>query len=241
MSAMGKAVSCGGGKQAGTEACKAAAIPSPPQIETYVLSEDPEMMILENFISHEEARHLLHISEGRWARSTITKGKASELLDANGFVELTEEAEDDDRTSDSVVLEFGESVVVERLLVRAAAVAECPLSHVEKPVLVRYQPGQRFGVHHDGSVRPTTIFVYCNDVPAGGETHFPELGLKIHPKACSAVQWKNTLQDGAADTRLVHEALPPSAGVKYGINLFVNREPQRKASHVRVVPSHAGA
>ncbi|KAF4693732.1 hypothetical protein FOZ60_010130 [Perkinsus olseni] len=82
-------------------------------------------------------------------------------------------------------------------------------------------------LHHDGAFRPWTVFVTLNDISrdAGGETLFPALGLKIRPKAGTALVWPNCLENGEADERVVHEALAPRGVRKYAINCFVNEKP----------------
>jgi len=232
-----------GDVDAAAVAAGASHVPAPPAIEMSELHEDPQILLLENFLSPEETAHLLQLAEGRWKQSTVTVGRASQLLsaapadgsaepavDANSPVEVA----DEDRTSDSVQLDFGESLVVERLLVRVAAVTDYPLCHAEKPILLRYGPGQYFRRHHDGALRPMTVFAYLTDVENGGETHFPELQLRVKPVAGTAIMWYNTLDDGTADLRMEHEALPLTSGLKYGINLFVNRCPQRDASYIKI-------
>merc|ERR1712232_804115 len=196
-----------------------------------VVRKDPDMILFENFLSQEEVDYLLQIAEGRWQRSTTTRNKESELLGSksNGASGNGEEVHGEVRTSSSVFLEFDESLVVERIAARVATVAGFPLSHVETLVLLRYRPGELFKLHHDGSMRAKTVFLYLNDVPAesGGATRFPKLGLEVRPVARTALMWSNRLDDGSADRRMDHEALPVvgEETVKYGMNCFVNISP----------------
>jgi len=76
----------------------------------------------------------------------------------------------------------------------------------------------------ENGVLSITIFIYLNDLPEGdeGETHFIRLGLKVVPRAGTAVMWDNTLPNGKADERTFHQGLPPKTGVKYGLNCFFN-------------------
>merc|ERR1712113_673372 len=134
------------------------------------------------------------------------------------------------RTSSSCFLQFDESLVVERIAARVAAVAGYPMCHVESLVLLRYRPGEHFRLHHDGSMRAKTVFLYLNDVPpeCGGATRFPKLGLEVRPVARTALMWSNRLEDGSADRRMDHEGLDVIGGedtVKYGMNCFVNINP----------------
>mmetsp|Transcript_49382 Transcript_49382/g.117497 ORF Transcript_49382/g.117497 Transcript_49382/m.117497 type:complete len:259 (+) Transcript_49382:62-838(+) len=226
----------------------------PKAIITQVIKEDPEMVHISNFVSQEEAEHLLHLAEGRWIRSTVTRGLASELLGEKCDVSHEEGVEAEQRpqasqevfsernTSSHVRLGYGESVVVERILARVATVTGYPLENVEKLVMVRYMPGETFMLHHDGAHRPKTVFVYLNDVSDGGETTFPYLGLKVRPKMGTAMMWQNNVPrsdeigEAIADRRMDHEAVPPADGcIKYGMNAFVSERPQRDCSNIRIV------
>eukprot|EP00929_Paragymnodinium_shiwhaense_P052709 TRINITY_DN26401_c0_g1_i2.p1 TRINITY_DN26401_c0_g1~~TRINITY_DN26401_c0_g1_i2.p1 ORF type:complete len:178 (-),score=25.21 TRINITY_DN26401_c0_g1_i2:73-606(-) len=138
------------------------------------------------------------------------------------------------RTSMSAHLDFNDSIVTERIAARVASVCKAGLDQVEPFAMVRYEPGQCFKVHHDGSMRSSTVFIYLNDVEGGGETYFPKLGYKVRPVARAAVMWHNRLPDGSADMRMVHEALPTTEGIKYGVNCFVAHTPLRDASHIAV-------
>merc|ERR1712217_404842 len=134
-------------------------------------------------VSKEEVQHLLQLCEGRWEPSTTTKGTVSELLGAtsteNHSPNYGEESVSRTRTSNSVNVRFDESIVVERIAARVATVTGHKLENVEPLMLLRYEPGQRFKMHHDGAFRPMTVFVYLNDVEkdAGGYPYFPHLGL----------------------------------------------------------------
>ncbi|KAL3912119.1 MAG: hypothetical protein SGARI_001318 [Bacillariaceae sp.] len=93
--------------------------------------------------------------------------------------------------------------------------------------LVRYEPGQFFGVHHDmGDLkdddtvalppkslatgvkrRLVTLFCYLNSLEddQGGATHFPKCGnLRVKPKRGRAVLWSNVTEDGQPDERTIH-------------------------------------
>lgn len=314
-------------------------VPGPDRITSQTVLEDPKVTLFKNFLSEAECEHLLALAEGRWERSTVTRGYASTLLNdktlqseasdlaadsaagadgtgtaapsprqadsavaagteagaAASAVAGTEAAavastphvgeansaqaaregspgnalhvrpdltgeekvvgkpdasvmpkkggvlqvESKNRTSTSVLFQFGESPVLEQILARVAMVTQLPLENVERPVLVRYEAGQFFNEHHDGAVRPKTVFAYFNDVENGGETYFPNLGFQVRPVAGTALMWPNVLEDGTADMRMTHQGLPPDSGVKYGINLFVNAHKQRDASHIRVVQKTA--
>mmetsp|Transcript_21119 Transcript_21119/g.47366 ORF Transcript_21119/g.47366 Transcript_21119/m.47366 type:complete len:270 (-) Transcript_21119:24-833(-) len=245
-----------------------ASIPGPGPLQGNRFSKDPDMVIWTNFLSRQEAEHIMNLAEGRWGRSTVSTGKSNDLLykplqqgardERNeesdrppdidvtpdkvyiGKAQVGVEAISPNRTSYSCFLDpTMEDEVILRVAARVATITGVPLDHVEDLVLVRYEEGQVFKQHHDGGVRPKTVFVYLNDVAEGGETLFPHLGYKISPTACTAMMWNNTLKNEHGteepDMRMVHEALPPGPGcVKYGMNCFVNKVPQRDCSHVAV-------
>eukprot|EP00747_Dinoflagellata_sp_TGD_P208915 gnl/TRDRNA2_/TRDRNA2_82357_c0_seq2.p1 gnl/TRDRNA2_/TRDRNA2_82357_c0~~gnl/TRDRNA2_/TRDRNA2_82357_c0_seq2.p1 ORF type:complete len:333 (-),score=67.66 gnl/TRDRNA2_/TRDRNA2_82357_c0_seq2:71-1069(-) len=292
-------------------------IPGPGPMKAKIVHRDPTFVVIDNFITKEEAAHLLALAEGRWVRSTVTRGSAkvlhgtygsspssersSALTDTNGDTDAAarheaaetdaaaatsdetcaacssgdagstpkpvddtkklepvmdefsrnnqpQEVFSDKCTSTTVRLDYGESDVVERVQARVAVLAQMPLDNVEQLVLVRYSPGEHFRTHHDGAVREKTVFVYFNDVDAGGATFFPNIGLQIIPTACMAVMWSNVLphaegEAAVADRRADHEAQPPgvqdengnwTGPVKYGMNCFVNSKRQRDASYLSI-------
>jgi prolyl 4-hydroxylase len=67
-----------------------------------------------------------------------------------------------------------------------------------------------------------TVFLYLNDVEAGGGTNFPDLGLTVLPKRGRALLWPNVLDEdpNELDLRTIHQALLVEAGVKYGANAW---------------------
>jgi len=215
----------------------------PTSIQKQIVDPELDMALIKNVISSVEATHLLELAEGRWQRSLTTRGSPKDLhvqqrtSGGNGECLSMESAT---RTSYEVHLKNGESAVVDRVLARVATLTGQPLENIELPVLLRYRAGDHFEVHHDGSVRNMTFVIYLNDVPEGGETYFPKLGLKIRPVACSAVTWRNNICDGTdiiADPRTFHAGLPPAEGyTKYVMVCFVNANPMWDASYIKVVP-----
>jgi prolyl 4-hydroxylase len=73
--------------------------------------------------------------------------------------------------------------------------------------------------------RILTFYLYLQDVPSGGETEFPRLGLKVAPKQGRAVLWPSVLNShpDSIDPRSDHQALPVLEGVKYGANAWIHQ------------------
>ena len=101
-----------------------------------------------------------------------------------------------------------------------------------------YEPGQEFKPHTDYfepyelerhstpalGQRSWTFMIYLNDVEAGGETAFVNLGLTIPPKAGTAVLWNNLRPDGAPNYDTLHQGTPVRAGYKAIITKWFRRE-----------------
>ena len=62
------------------------------------------------------------------------------------------------------------------------------------------------------------------DVEEGGETNFPDLGIKVTPKKGRALLWPSTLNENpeAQDRRTMHEARPVIKGIKYAANAWIH-------------------
>jgi len=216
-------------------------VPGPDSIQAQTICTDPRMVLFENFVTEEEVGHLIQLCDGRWEQSKTSKGTESELLAAKLKGERQgaygEETLSEVRTSTSVRLRWTESEVVDKISARVASVSGYNLEFVEPLVVLKYEPGQFFKVHHDGAMRPATVFIYLNDLPedGGGETMFPLLKFQVKPKARTALMWYNRLEDGSADERMHHEARPVLSGTKYGINCFLSIHSQRDASNIEIV------
>jgi prolyl 4-hydroxylase len=69
--------------------------------------------------------------------------------------------------------------------------------------------------------RIITFLVYLNDDYEGGETDFPELGLRYHGAKCDGLFFTNALPDGEADLRMVHAGRPPKDNEKWLMSQFI--------------------
>ena len=206
------------------------------KLTSYIVSVDPKISVIPNFLSLEECEHLIALSEKTgFVRSLVGRGSYA-LYSEDKSSEL-ENVYSENRTSSSVTIpDTHNDETVSTIELRLSGLVGLPLSQLENLVVVKYESGQHFGSHHDGIFRPFTVFIYLNDLPdgGGGETRFNELGLRIKPRMGTAVMWQNSLMDEVfsepvEDMRLVHEGLPTSVGVtKYGVNCFFNYHIMRK-------------
>jgi prolyl 4-hydroxylase len=98
--------------------------------------------------------------------------------------------------------------------------------------LLKYEETQFYESHHDyidnhidrpQGPRILTVFLYLNDVEAGGGTHFTDLDITVMPKRGRALIWPSVFDNDPRlkDARTHHEALPVEKGIKYGANAWV--------------------
>lgn len=97
--------------------------------------------------------------------------------------------------------------------------------------LLRYETGQKYGVHHDfvpmhlkrqSGPRILTFYLYLNDVEEGGGTNFDKLDITVMPKRGRALLWPSVMNGNPQrkDRRTTHQALPVLSGVKFGVNAW---------------------
>jgi prolyl 4-hydroxylase len=104
----------------------------------------------------------------------------------------------------------------------------------------RYEVGQEFHAHYDwfdtkaaywpdeigrGGQRSWTAMAYLSDMPEGGATSFPQLGLSVQPQPGALLIWNNMLPDGSPNPDVRHAALPVVSGVKYVITKWFRTRP----------------
>jgi len=193
-----------------------------------VEKDGPWVISLSNFVSAEEADRLVEIGTQQGYERSADVGKEKPDGSHDSLVS-------DSRTSHNTWCQeekcFRDPLVAP-VADRIANVTKTKVENSEYLQLLQYEPGQYYKQHHDYighhkdmpcGVRILTLFIYLNDVEAGGGTHFPLLDITVQPKKGNAVLWPSVLdaQPEDKDARTDHEALPVESGLKYGVSLFL--------------------
>ena len=191
-------------------------------LEPEVVSSDPWIVVFKKFLSPEEVQaydeYMFSTDEG-WVESPAGfQGKSSSRNSETAFC-----------TGRCDTAE-----IVLRIRKRASNVTGAPLNHFDFTQGVRYKPGMFFKKHHDNhptfhllpcGSRVFTMFVYLKSPEKGGETSFPDLGIKVPPIPGTAVLWANTVANEDMnrynDKRVDHASEEVVAGEKHGLNLWI--------------------
>lgn len=194
-----------------------------------VLSMKPRVAVVDGLLSADECRLLIASSQPHL--------RGSQTVDPETGLPIALPL----RTSSDASLDpVLEDVALRCVQLRICAAAGIDLPHAEHLIVLRYEPGQQYRPHRDylppatierdrpqAGNRARTICVYLNDVEAGGETEFPVAGLKLAPKAGSAVLFDNLDADGAPDPDSLHAGLPVERGVKWLATLWLRQRRYR--------------
>lgn len=209
------------------------------ELKAFVVHQEPRMSVVPNFLTDEEAEHLLQLAEPSWTPSLVGSGTYKTADESKDLKNKPSQ----NRTSYSCMLRSGQTDIVKGVEFRLAQLAGIDVDYLERLNMVRYAPGQFFNKHHDGRFRPKTVFVYLNDLPEGdgGETFFPELGVKFVPRKGCAVMWSNILSEQKEDLRMVHMGLAPETAIKYGVNCFFNDKPLKQSEVLSDDEGHPSA
>ena len=74
--------------------------------------------------------------------------------------------------------------------------------------------------------RMSTLMYYLSDVPAGGVTAFPRLGVAAKPELGAAIFWHNIKRSGASDMAMLHGGCPVVLGAKMVANKWMREVAQ---------------
>ncbi|KAI0414473.1 hypothetical protein F5X98DRAFT_389746 [Xylaria grammica] len=215
-----------------------------------LLSIDPLVIYINNFLRDEEIEHLLNLGKTRFGTSMVFAG-------SDGFKEVLNRTM---RSSQTAFLPK-EDVVCECLTKRMQSLLG-NVQHVEVEALqiVKYATGGDHYRSHtdwfdapkidlpipgskDRSPKPSnrlgSIFAYLEDDCERGETYFPHLpsvlesadgtkfalavgdtGLLVKPRKGNALFWNNLHGNGTGDERTAHAGLPVESGTKIGLNIW---------------------
>jgi prolyl 4-hydroxylase len=189
----------------------------------------PWVVTLESFLDDDEANRLIELGAALGYERSKDVGELK-------FDGTFDDEENDDRTStnawcDNICLS---NKLSHQAISKIEDVTGIPESFSEHLQLLKYDVGQYYREHHDyidfevrrqSGVRIMTVFLYLNDVDAGGGTNFPLLNLTVMPKKGRALLWPNVLDSNPdeSDPRMNHQALPVEQGIKYGANAWLHQ------------------
>ncbi|PZP35167.1 MAG: hypothetical protein DI603_04635 [Roseateles depolymerans] len=178
----------------------------------------PVLAVLTEVLSAEECAALIALARPRLAASTLVDPQTGR------------ERVSDERQSRGMFFRPGENELVARIDARFAAVTGLPVSHGEGLQILHYAQGAGSAPHYDwlqpaseanrasiarSGQRICTLVAYLNDVPAGGETAFPELGWSVTHQRGSAVYFQSCDGQGQLYPASVHHSLPVTQGEKW--------------------------
>ncbi len=178
-------------------------------VQPRIISADPYIALYPGLFSAAECRYLMILG-------TPWMEKAS-VLSLSGEASL-DEARD---ASAAHIPPVAEDLVVQAINRCIAAATATEPGWGEPLNILRYTPGQQYKPHHDGtspdnvSVRNLTALIWLNDQFDGGETDFPKINVRVRGSVGDMLVFKNVLDNGEFDARMIHAGLPVAEGVKW--------------------------
>lgn len=176
-------------------------------------------VIIDNFLTDDECNYFIEKYDKYMARSRVIE---------NGIIKEMQA-----RTSSTYFMPNSDEFV-NKLRQKAADYLKISTKQIEPLQLLRYKYGEKYSYHNDylsgdniTNQRVHTILVYLNDLTKeeGGATSFYHHNLKIQPKKCTAVWFRNMTEDGKLETKSLHAGEPilKEETVKYAINIWTRQ------------------
>jgi len=162
-----------------------------------------------DFLSTDERRHFASVALNMLEPSTVFDPQTSRQV-TNPI-----------RNSDGAIIgPAQETLVVQAVNRRIAKATGTALAQGEPFSVLRYRPGQEYKLHYDAihgetNNRIKTVLLYLNDGYLGGQTAFPDLYVKITPRAGEAIVFDGLNADGSVNPVSRHAGLPVQRGTKW--------------------------
>ncbi|MGH7634815.1 MAG: 2OG-Fe(II) oxygenase [Gemmatimonadaceae bacterium] len=189
------------------------------------LSANPLVRVFQEFVTDPICAWLIERAQPKLRRALIYDA-------ANG-----RDMADHMRTNSAAGFDLMQADLVQVAVQSRMSIATgVPLHHMEGATVLHYSVGEQITNHYDfvnpkipnyekeireRGQRIATFLVYLNDDYEGGETDFPQLGLRYHGAKRAAIVFSNALPDGQPDLRMVHAGLPPARGEKWIVSQFI--------------------
>jgi prolyl 4-hydroxylase len=188
------------------------------EIRVLARLQQPVLALLGDVMSAEECKQLIELARPRLKPSTIV-----DLQSGQDVVTAY-------RNSLGMFFRLQETAFIARLDRRISELMNLPVENGEGLQVLYYPTGAASAPHVDflqisneanrasiarSGQRVSTLVTYLNDVPAGGETSFPELGWAATPCLGHAVYFEYCDSRGLVDWRSVHAGNPVLEGEKW--------------------------
>jgi prolyl 4-hydroxylase len=188
------------------------------EIRVLARAQQPVLALLSDVMSAEECRALIELARPRLKHSTIV-----DLQSGQDVVAAY-------RNSYGMFFRLQETAFIASLDRRISELMSLPVENGEGLQVLYYPTGAASAPHVDflqitneanrssiarSGQRVSTLVTYLNDVPAGGETSFPEVGWAITPRLGHAAYFEYCDSRGVVDWRSVHAGNPVLEGEKW--------------------------
>jgi prolyl 4-hydroxylase len=188
----------------------------------------PVIAVLANVLHAEECEALIALVRPRLTSSRVVDPLTGEQRVAEY------------RDSQSMFFRPGETPLIAALETRFSAIMNLPIEHGEGLQVLRYGPGTRYEPHFDflmprseaveqslrrSGQRVSSLVAYLNDVPGGGETTFPHVGLSVCPRRGNAVYFEYCNSRGQVDATSLHAGAPVTEGEKWALTKWMRQRP----------------
>jgi prolyl 4-hydroxylase len=188
------------------------------EIHVLARTQQPVLALLSNVMSAEECKALIDLARPRLKHSTIV-----DLQSGQDVVAAY-------RNSYGMFFRLQETAFIASLDRRISELMSLPVENGEGLQVLYYPTGAASAPHVDflqitneanrssiarSGQRVSTLVTYLNDVPAGGETSFPEVGWAVTPRLGHAAYFEYCDSRGVVDWRSVHAGNPVLEGEKW--------------------------
>ena len=195
-----------------------------------IISEDPIVYTIDDFLTESECDHFVSISTDKMSRALVT-------ADQKGV-------ESAGRTGSNCWIKHRYDKVTQGVAARISSLVGVPLTNAESFQIIHYSETQEYRPHFDswlhdqsektlrnmkyGGQRMWTALCYLNNVTRGGGTQFTAIKETVQPQKGRLLVFSNTV--GNTHQRHPHSkhcGMPVLEGEKYAFNLWFREAPKR--------------
>lgn len=193
-----------------------------------ILSNDPRIIVIKNFLSNEYCDHFVNLSKGKLERALVSSEKEGIISKgrsgSNCWI---------NHNNDDITLSVANNI---------SDIIEIPLSNTESYQIIYYDKTQEYFNHYDawdfneiekskrnlkkGGQRIFTALIYLNDVEEGGSTKFTKLNIDVKAEKGKLLIFENVYEDtNIRHYYSEHAGRPVIKGEKYAFNLWFRECP----------------